>query len=130
MECFNLHTHHGYKILQHLTFEINHRKWGVELLISAQKMSCLFLSLTSSLSNIMLYNTQILSYIKQRFMTNLVTCITTGIQNVVKCCIKSWVHLDLRPNNMLFGRLQPQGSHQNLVQMIAFLNCRYGFVLN
>ena len=27
--------------------------------------------------------------------------------NAVKCCIKSWVHLYLRPNNMLFGRLQP-----------------------
>ena len=25
----------------------------------------------------------------------------------VKCCIKSWVHPDLRPANMLSGRLQP-----------------------
>ena len=27
-------SHDGSKILQHLTLEINHRKWGVELLIS------------------------------------------------------------------------------------------------
>ena len=34
------------------------------------------------------------------------TYVTNGIQEFVKC-IKRWAHLDLRPNNMLFGCLQP-----------------------
>ena len=33
--------------------------------------------------------------------------VTNGIQDFVKCCIKSWVHLNLQPQNMLFGGLQP-----------------------
>ena len=33
--------------------------------------------------------------------------VTSGIQDFVKCCIKNWVYLDLRPDNMLFGVLQP-----------------------
>ena len=45
--------------------------------------------------------------------TSPVTNITNGIQDFVKCCIKSWVHLSLQPNNMLFGRLQPPPSHRH-----------------
>ena len=29
------------------------------------------------------------------------------IEDFVKCCIKRWLHLNVRPDNMLFGRLQP-----------------------
>ena len=38
------------------------------------------------------------------FMTNPVTS-TNDIKDIAKCCIKSWLHLNLRPNMMLFGRL-------------------------
>ena len=38
-------------------------------------------------------------------MTSPVTYVTNGIQDFVKY-VKSWVHLDLRPDIMLFGRLQ------------------------
>ena len=30
-----------------------------------------------------------------------------GVQDLVKCCIKGWVHLNYRPENMLFGTLPP-----------------------
>ena len=33
--------------------------------------------------------------------------ITNGIQDFVKCCIRSWVQFDLRPDNIIFGELQP-----------------------
>ena len=39
--------------------------------------------------------------------TSPLTYVINDIQEFVKSCIKSGVHLDLRPNNMLFGRLQP-----------------------
>ena len=39
--------------------------------------------------------------------TGLLTYITNGIQDFVKSCIKRCVHLDLRPDTMLFGGLQP-----------------------
>ena len=29
--------------------------------------------------------------------------VTNGIQDFVKCCIKSWLHLDIQLHNMLFG---------------------------
>ena len=35
------------------------------------------------------------------------TYVTNGIQDFVKCCIKTWMHLDIPPDNMLFGRPQP-----------------------
>ena len=64
-------------------------------------------------SNIMVFSTQTLAqiksqefigYIKPHFMTTSpVTYVTNGIQDFVKC----WVNFDLRPDNMLFGRLQP-----------------------
>ena len=51
---------------------------------------------------------KIIGHIKQHFMTTSpFTYVTNGIHNFVKCCIKSWVHLDLCPENMLFGGLQP-----------------------
>ena len=73
---------------------------------SAQKISCLFLSLATCFSNIMVSTTQtvsqmksqeIIGHIKQHFMTTSpLTYVTNGIQDFVKCCIKRWVHLDLQ----------------------------------
>ena len=65
---------------------------------------CLYLLLVTYLLN-MVSTTQTLSQIKsQEFIGSYVI---NGIQDLVKCCIKGWVHLDLRPDNMLFGGLQP-----------------------
>ena len=115
------------KILKHLTLKTNHQNWGVRtaciwnnrkcpwLTSPAQKMSCLFLSLPAHLSNIMVSSTQTLAqiksqefadHIKQHFMTCPVTYVANGIQDVVKCCIESWMHLNLWHNNMLLCRLQ------------------------
>ena len=126
------------KILQHLTFEINHRKWGggggegrgVQMLIfelqeatrvclpsSTQKNYILIFITCTYLWNIIVSTTQtppqitsqeFISHIKQHFITtNLLTHITNGIQEFVKCCIRSWLHLNLWLNNMLFSILQP-----------------------
>ena len=43
---------------------------------------------------------EIIGHIKQN------SHVTSGIRDFVKCCIKSWVHLDLQPD-MLLGGLQP-----------------------
>ena len=52
---------------------------------------------------------EFINHIKQYFMTTSpLTYVNNGIQEFVKCCIKIWVYLDLRPNNTLFGRLQPK----------------------
>ena len=32
---------------------------------------------------------------------------TKGIHDFIKCCFISWVHLDLRPDNILLVKLQP-----------------------
>ena len=42
-------------------------------------------------------------------MISHVKYVTNGIQYSEKFCVKTWVHLDLWPDNMLFGRLQPKG---------------------
>ena len=48
---------------------------------------------------------EIYGHIKQHFMTTSpLTYVTKAIQ---KCCIKNWMHLDLRPANKLVGGLQP-----------------------
>ena len=52
-------------------------------------------------------NHKIIDHIKQHFMTSHLTCVTNGIQDFVKCCIKRRVHLVLLPGNILFGGLQP-----------------------
>ena len=62
---------------------------------------------------IMASTTQTLSQIKsQEFIGHVqkhlitirpLTYVTNGIQDFVKCCIKSWVPLDLRPDIMQFG---------------------------
>ena len=78
-----------------------------------QKISCLFLSLPAYLLNttqtlLQIKSQEFIGHLKRHFMTtNPLTYVISDIQEFVKCCIKSWVHLDLRPNNMLFGRLQP-----------------------
>ena len=82
-----------------------------------QTMSRLFLSLPTYLLNILVSTIQTLSQItsqdctghiqKHLITTGPLTYVTNGIQDFVKCYIKSWVHLDLRPDNMLFGGLQP-----------------------
>ena len=82
---------------------------GVEQLISKitgsipdypvlHKKCHLFLTLPTYLLNIMVSTTQTICPL---------TYVTNGIHDFIKCCIKRWVHLDLRPNNMLFGGPQP-----------------------
>ena len=57
---------------------------------------------------------EFIGYIKQHFVTvNPLTYITNGIQDFVKCCIKCWVHLDIGPDNMLFGGLQHLRQYEN-----------------
>ena len=84
-------------------------------------MSCLFLSLTTYRLNIIVSTTQTLSeiksqeiigHIKQHFMTTSpLTYVTNDIQDFVKILYKSWVHLDLRADNMLYGGLHPPAPH-------------------
>ena len=53
---------------------------------------------------------EINGHIKERIITTSpLTYVTIGIKYFIKCCIKRWVHLHLRPDNMLFGGLQPKG---------------------
>ena len=85
--------------------------------LPAQKRLCSFLSLPTYHLNIIVYTTKTLSqiksqefisHIKQHFITTShLTYVANGNQVFVKYCIKSGVHFDLHPNNMLFGRLQP-----------------------
>ena len=75
---------------------------------------------------IMVSTTQILCHIKSRefighiqkhfITTSPLTYVTMGIQDFVKCCFKSWVHLDLRPEIILFDGLQPH-------RIILFFTC-------
>ena len=51
---------------------------------------------------------EFIGHINQHFMTTSpLTYVTNGIQDFVKCSIKGWVHLDLRPDHMLCVKLQP-----------------------
>ena len=50
---------------------------------------------------------EFIGHIQKHFITCPLTYVTNGIQDFVKCCMKSWVNRDLRPDNMLFGGLQP-----------------------
>ena len=51
---------------------------------------------------------EIIGIIKQHFpTTSHLMYVANGIHDFVKWCIKSWMHLDLRPDNMLFSGLQP-----------------------
>ena len=43
-----------------------------------------------------------IAHLKQHFLTSLLTYVTNGIQDFVKCCMKSWLHIDLQLNNILF----------------------------
>ena len=100
---------------------------GVEMLISEITGSIIAYPVPHThffILNIMVSTTQtlpqiksheIIGDIKQHFMsTSPLTYVKKGIQDFVKCCIKSWVHLDIRPNNMLFGGLQLK-THTKLV---------------
>ena len=44
---------------------------------------------------------------KSTLSQQVISRVTNGIQDVVKWCIKSWVHLDIRPDIKLFNGLQP-----------------------
>ena len=47
---------------------------------------------------------EIIDHIKQNFVTTRpLTYVTNANKAFIKCCIKRWVHLDLQPNNMIFG---------------------------
>ena len=53
---------------------------------------------------------EMIGHIKQHFMITVpLTYVTIDIQDFVKCYIKSWVNLDLRPDNMLCGELESAG---------------------
>ena len=111
-------------ILQQLTFEINLKKWGIELLISeitgsthfrTKNVMLIFTTSYLSFKYLGIYYTNTISNQttdnyrphKPNFMTTRpLTYVTNGIQGFEKCCIKRWVHFDLRPD-MLFGGLQP-----------------------
>ena len=56
------------------------------------------------------------------------THVTNGVQDFVKCCIKRWVHLHLRPDKMLFGGLQPSDINHRLLDF-KHLTCICLFVL-
>ena len=58
---------------------------------------------------------------------NVLSHVTNGIQEFVKCCMKSSVHLDLWPNNMLYGRLQPEIKMKSIM-MHHFINSLFGLV--
>ena len=101
------------------------------------KLSCLFLRLHNYLSNIMVSTIQTLpqikspkfiSQIKQHLMTSLLTSITNGIQEFVKCCLKSWMPLNFRPTNMLFGRLQSDGRKDMFYLMTHSTLFIYGYM--
>ena len=101
-KCFSLYAPH----------EINHRKWGSEVLIfeitasclpsPTQNMSCLFLSLPTYLLNIMVSTTQTLAqikprefigHIKEHFMAiSPLTDVTNSLHDFVECCFKSCKH--------------------------------------
>ena len=77
----------------------------------------LILSPLAYISNIMVCMTQTLpqiishkltGHIQKHFITSYLTYVTNVIQDFtfVKCCIESLLHLDLSPDNMLFGGLQ------------------------
>ena len=66
-------------------------------------------STTHTLSHIK--SQEFIGHIQKHFITrHPLSYITSGIQEFVKCCIKSPVQLDLRPANMLFGGLHPRPS--------------------
>ena len=70
-------------------------------------------STTQTLSQIK--SQEIIGHIKQHSITTSpFTNVTNGIQDFVKCCIKSWMHLDLQPDNMLFDGLQPTSHHSKV----------------
>ena len=72
-----------------------------------------------------LSSTQTLSQIKSQdfsapykntITTSPLTYAANSIQDFVKCCIKRSVHLHLRPDNMLFGGLQPIHIHMHILR--------------
>ena len=66
------------------------------------------LSTTQTLAQIK--SQEFIGHMQKHFITTSpLTYVTNGIQDFVKCCIKSWVHLDLRPDITLFDGLQPIG---------------------
>ena len=91
--------------------------------------------------NIMVSTTQTLSQIKsQEFISQInqhfmiispLTYVTNGIQEFVKCCSKSWVHLDIRPNDILLGRLQSLVAQNTICVTLEVVNehcsCKYTF---
>ena len=46
---------------------------------------------------------EFINHIKQHFMTSPLRYVNKVIQDFIKCCIKSWLHVDLQPDNILFG---------------------------
>ena len=63
-------------------------------------------------------------HIQKHFISSPLTYVTNNIQDFVKCCIKSWVHLDLRPDSMLFGGLHPIVSTISIQKSKILASCR------
>ena len=155
-------------ILQHLVLKINYRHCGVELLISEKTGSVVVYPVSHACAHVRKHthayshsyfyhfllvfhvsSTQTLAkekflefigHIKQHFMkTSRLTYFTNDIQKKLKCFIKGSLHLDLRPDNLLLGKLQPQISVFKrfsvlliviilVVTQTLFYICRYAFL--
>ena len=57
-------------------------------------------------------------------MTSPVTCTTSGIQESLKCCIKTLLHLDFPLEQMLFGSLQPLPTRERDIWLRTILIVR------
>ena len=62
-------------------------------------------------------DSKFIGHIQKHFMTTSpLTHVTSGIQDCLTCGTNSCVHLDHRPDNMLFAGLQPIRKHHPVVQ--------------
>ena len=56
------------------------------------------------------------------------TYVTNGIQDIVNCCNKSWVHLDLQSDSILFGNYNHKAAEAFFFQVkseaFAFIHFR------
>ena len=98
--------------ISHLDYPVQHSKWHAYFFITY-----------NYLSNIMVSSTTC----QHLVTTSLVTHVTNAIQHFVKCGIKSCVHLNFRPDNMLFGRLQPITKRSIFQKVSSRVHMKYVF---